>query len=152
MKCEKFMKNFLGLDDFVNIGLRMRMHMLMCANCKREAHKMSAIMEALRDESPYRINSPISGMVMSQIILKENFRGSRITWGKWVIIGAVIFFSIFLINFSDSFIWLKSEFGADLTVPLSIVLGSIFTLYAVIVTGINHESMKTVIISYLKKL
>lgn len=152
MKCEKFMTDFLGSDDFSNMGLRMRLHMFRCANCGREAHKMSALMEDLRETSPYRINSSISNMIMSQIALKESFRESRITWEKWFIIGAVIFFSLFLIHFSESFIWLKSEFGDNLTVPLSIVLGSIFTLYAVIVTGINYESMRTVIINYLKKL
>lgn len=152
MKCKRFITEFLGLDDPSNMGLNMRLHMLMCANCRGESDKILAIMKELGGTSPYRINSSVSGMVMSQIALKENFRGSHITWGKWFAIGAVIFFSMFLINFSDSFIWLKSEFGAELTLPLSIVLGSILTLYAVIVTGINHESMKTVIISYLKKL
>lgn len=152
MKCKRFITDFLELDDPSNMGLRMRLHMLMCENCRGESEKISAFMKDLRETSPFRINSSVSDVVMSQIALKENFRESRITWGKWFTIGAVIFFSMFLINFSESFIWLKSEFGAELTIPLSIVLGSIFTLYAVIVTGINHESMKSVIISYLKKL
>lgn len=152
MKCEEFIIDFLKSDDFSNTGLRMRLHMLRCNNCKKEAKKMSALMKNLREDSPYKINSSISNVVMSQIILKKSFKENRITWGKWLLIGAVIFFSLFLINFSDSFIWLKSEFGANLTIPLSIVLGSIFTLYAVIVTGINYESMQSVIISYLKKL
>ena len=152
MKCEEFITGFLESDDFSNINLKMRLHMLRCANCKQEAHKMTAMMKDLRETSPYRINSSVSNIIMSQILVQESFKESRITWGKWLLIGAVIFFSLFLINFSDSFIWLKSEFGANFTVPVSIVLGSIFTLYAIIVTGINYESMQSVITNYLKKL
>ncbi len=152
MKCEEFITGFLESDDFTNINLKMRLHMLKCLNCKKEAHKMTAIMKDLRKTSPYRINSSVSNIIMSQILAKESFKESRITWGKWLLIGAVIFFSLFLINFSDSFIWLKSEFGANFTIPLSIVLGLVFTLYAIIVTGINYKSMQSVINTYLKKL
>lgn len=152
MKCEQFMKKFMERDDHSSMGLRMKLHVLKCSSCRQEVILLNAAMSGLRNSSSYTLNSSLAGSVMASIGHKESFRDSRVTGIKWVLIGSVMFFSIFLLNFSDSFIWLKAEFGADLTVPISIVLGSIFSLYALIVTGINYQSMKSVIDYYLKKL
>jgi len=152
MKCEKFMTEFMAMDDYRSMGLSMRVHMLICRNCSTEARELSTVMRRLQQGTPFRMKSSISGQVMSVIIKREAFSENRITWTNWISIGSLIFLSILLINFSDSFIWLKGEFGADLTVPVSVVLGSIFSLYAMIVTAVNYESMKSVIENYLKKL
>jgi hypothetical protein len=152
MKCEKFMRKFMTMDDYRSMGLSMRLHMFICRSCSKEARELSGAMRRLQQGAPFRMKSSISGQVMSVILDREAFSENRITWTNWISIGSLIFLSILLINFSDSFIWLKAVFGADLTVPVSVVLGSIFSLYAMIVTAVNYESMKSVIDNYLKKL
>lgn len=152
MKCEKFMQKFMERDDYSSMGLRMKLHVLKCSRCRDEVKMLNHALAELRDSESFYPGISVSDSVMSAIERRERFKESRITGIKWGLIGSVIFFSLFLINFSDSFIWLKAEFGADLTVPVSIVLGSVFSLYALIVTGINYQSMKSVIDYYLKKL
>ncbi len=152
MKCEKFMTEFMAMDDYRSMGLRMKLHMQLCRRCSMEASGLRGAMKILQQGTPFRMRSSISGQVMSLIIDRETFSENRITWTNWISIGSLIFLSILLINFSDSFIWLKAVFGADLTVPVSVVLGSIFSIYAMIVTAVNYESMKSVIDNYLKKL
>jgi hypothetical protein len=152
MKCEKFMTEFMAIDDYENMGLSMKLHQFTCRRCSTEARELTTAMRILQQGTPFRMKSSISDKVMSAIIKREAFSESRITWTNWISIGSLIFLSILLINFSDSFIWLKAEFGADLTIPVSVVLGSIFSLYAMIVTAVNYESMKSVVENYLKKM
>jgi len=152
MKCEKFMTEFMAIDDYENMGLSMKLHQFTCRRCSTEARELTTAMRILQQGTPFRMKSSISDKVMSAIIKREAFSENRITWTNWISIGSLIFLSILLINFSDSFIWLKAEFGADLTIPVSVVLGSIFSLYAMIVTAVNYESMKSVVENYLKKM
>jgi len=152
MKCEKFMTEFMAIDDYENMGLSMKLHQFICRRCSTEARELTTAMRILQQGTPFRMKSSISDKVMSAIIKREAFSENRITWTNWISIGSLIFLSILLINFSDSFIWLKAEFGADLTIPVSVVLGSIFSLYAMIVTAVNYESMKSVVENYLKKM
>lgn len=152
MKCEDFITEFMAIDDYRSMSIRMKIHMHLCRKCRIEAREIKSAVLRLQQVTPFMLKSSITGTVMSTIAQRESFAEGRITGTKWFSIGSVIFLSIFLINFSDSFIWLKAVFGADLTVPVSIVLGSIFSLYAMIVTAVNYESMRTVINNYLKKL
>lgn len=152
MKCEVFITEFMAMDDYRSMGLRMKLHMRFCRKCRSEAREIKGAIDRLQQGAPFRMKSSVAGPVMESIMRREAFAEGRITGTKWFSIGSVIFLSMFLINFSDSFIWLKAVFGADLAVPVSIVLGSILSLYAMIVTAINYESMRSAINNYLKKL
>ena len=142
MKCNDAVKKFMELDDYRNIPLALRLHIKICRKCREEFAEFSAALDSLSLDSPYNAPRGLVSGVMS-IILRENPAVSgRISGAKWVTAGTVIFASILLINFSESFIWLEGQFGSSYTVPLGIVLGLVLTAYSAIVVACNYEYMK----------
>jgi len=93
----------------------------------------------LKDDSIYKSPYDITASVMDIIRKESVYAVKTISGFKWVTIGLIIFLSILLINFSDSFLWLKNEFGSNYTIPLSIVMGFIFTAYSAVLIGCNYE-------------
>lgn len=146
MKCDKVIDCYLKSEDIEKIPLRVRIHTFFCPACKIEILKLSAMFIAIEERSLWRTERNITGNVMDAIQWQKVYSEKRISGKKWVIIGAVIFSSIFLINFSESFLWLKEQFGSDFLLPVSIVLGLVLTVYLMVLTGSNYDVLE----KYLK--
>ena len=142
MKCDKVVEEYLKYEDFYHIPFVLKLHILLCGDCRREIFGIKSIFILLKSDSLYKLPYDITPSVMDRIRIENVYSIRTISGIKWVAIGSVIFISILLINFSESFLWMKSEFGSDYTLPLSIVLGSVFTAYAAVVVGCNYENMK----------
>ncbi|HOP64438.1 MAG TPA: hypothetical protein PK906_13740 [Spirochaetota bacterium] len=142
MKCNDAVEKFMELDDYRDIPFLLRLHFLFCRKCRGEVAAMTAALDILSSGSPYAAPRGLAGSIMNSILRQSLSHAGKISGVKWVSAGTVIFMSILLINFSDSFIWLKQQFGSLYTLPLSIVLGLVLTAYLSFVVGCNYEAVK----------
>lgn len=142
MKCNRAVEEYIKSGNFSQVPFIYKIHLIFCSECRDEILRLKRLFVRIGNDSLYKSPYDLSSSVMD-IIRRENvFKGKTISGFKWVTIGSVIFFSILLLNFSDSFLWLKNEFGSHYTIPLSIVMGFVITAYAAVVVGCNYEYIK----------
>jgi len=151
MKCNDAVDKFMELDDYRDIPLLLRIHLLICRKCRGEVAALTAALDIISSGSPFDAPRGLAGSIMNAILRDSLSHTGKISGLKWVSAGTVIFMSILLINFSDSFIWLKEQFGSLYTIPLSIVLGLVLTAYLSIVVGCNYEAVKKYYIDHFHK-
>lgn len=142
MKCDKAVESFMELDDYREIPFLLRLHILICKKCRAEVAALTAALDILASESPFKVQRSFTLSVMNKITGESLSHGGKVSGAKWVFAGTVLFLSIFLVNFSESFIWLEEQFGSQYTIPFSIVLGLVLTAYLSIVIGCNYEAVK----------
>ena len=142
MKCEKAINRYLENDEKFSIPLFVKIHMFFCPKCSNEICGLMAAMDLLESESIWKTERNITGYVMDRISREDVYSEKRISGVKWMLIGAVIVSSILLINFSNSFIWLKEQYGPDFVVPLSLVLGGGITIYMMLLTLSNYDYLE----------
>jgi hypothetical protein len=141
MKCEKVIESFLKQDDSRYPAFLIRLHIAFCSRCREEIRALQKIFVEARTGYPFAIPRDMSGPVMRAIINSDLVYKKDISSVKWLFPGVIIFASIFLVSYSDSFIWLKGHFGGVLEVPLFIVLGLAITFYAALFIGTHLEMM-----------
>jgi len=142
MKCEKAVEEYLKIEDNSHIPFILKLHIMFCEECRKEISRLQKLFVLISNDSLYKSSREVTSSVMDIIRRESVYTAKTISGFKWVTIGSIIFFSILLLNFSDSFLWLKNEFGSDLTIPLSIVMGFVFTAYATVLVGCNYEYIK----------
>jgi hypothetical protein len=142
MKCKKIIDSFLNQDDSRYPVFLIRLHIAFCSRCRKEIRTLQKIFVKARTSSPFEMPGDMSGPVMRAIINSDVVYKKDISSGKWLFTGVVIFASIFLVSYSNSFIWLKSHFGSVLEVPLYMVLGLAITFYAALFIGTHIEMMR----------
>lgn len=141
MKCEKVMTAYLKSEDMDRIPFRVRLHTFFCPVCSAEIHMLMAVFKSLEARPVWRTERNITGSVMDSLRIERKYAERKVSGFNWVLIGLVIFSSILLVNFSNSFLWLNEQFGLEFIIPFSIVLGSILTVYIVLLTISNYEIM-----------
>jgi hypothetical protein len=142
MKCDKAVNNYLKLDNNTQMPFLLKLHVIFCRDCRREISGLRNLFFMFKNDSSYKKSYDMSSSIMEIIRRESIYTVKTISGFKWGLIGMLIFLSILLLNFSESFIWLKNEFGSDYTIPLSIVMGFILTAYSSIVVGCNYENIK----------
>ena len=150
MKCNRAVDEYLERENFSHLPLLLRFHILFCTECRREIARLRKLFISLNNDSLYQSPYDISSSVMNIIRRDQIYSARTISVFKWVTIGSIIFLSIFLINFSESFLWLKNEFGSDYTIPMNIVMGFFLSGYAIILIGCNYEYIKKYIDLHVK--
>lgn len=139
MKCDRFMERYLGLDNGENLPLPMRVHLLRCVSCRAEAAALRAVMNDMESFSISAMDRDVSDAVMSAVLGSHGAYGKRMALYKWIGTGATIFASIFVLTLSDSLALLKTHYGGNLEVPLSIVMGVVITIYATVFIGTHMD-------------
>ncbi len=142
MKCNKIIKRFLELENFLTLPLRMRWHILWCENCKEEISLLQDRLVEIRKSQPFVMKEDMTEVIMNSIYANTYVLSNNISSTKWVTVGTLIFLSIIGITFSDSIIWLKSHFGVSFEVPLSIVMGLAITIYVSLYIGTHIEETR----------
>jgi hypothetical protein len=142
MKCDRAIEEYLKLDNSSCMPLMLRFHIMLCRKCRYEIKKLDMTFLLLRKDSPYYSPNNIALSVMNILRSGKVATCKTVSGLKWVSSGAIIFSSIVLINFSESFIWLKKEFGSHYIIPLSIVMGLVLTAYSAILIACNYEYIK----------
>ncbi len=141
MKCKKIMNEFLELDNYKVLPLKMKVHFLFCGRCRHEAAKIMKELGRFQKENVYNMRCSLVDSIMAEIRPDPDEFPARISGIKWVFVGTVIFVSIFMVNYSNSYIWLKQNFGADIIIPMSLVLGGLFSIYLIILMGVNYSGV-----------
>jgi hypothetical protein len=86
-------------------------------------------------------------------VFRSNVRYEQHVSGiQWGVVGAIILVSMFLIPFSHSFGWLRTQFGSGLELPVSIVLGLSMCIYALVGIFSNLEHLKKFVANLPKKI
>lgn len=142
MKCSKVVEEYIKSEENLEISFFLIIHIFFCKRCRKEISALKQIFTNLQNDSIYKVSYDMSSSIMNIIRNENMIKIKTISGFKWVTIGSIIFFSIFLLNFSESFLWLKNEFGSNYTIPLSIVMGFVLTGYAAILIGCNYEYIK----------
>jgi hypothetical protein len=152
MKCEKAIASFLNQDDSRYPLFFVRLHIVFCAKCREEIKSLQKIFINARTDSPFIMSEDLSSPVICAIFKSDMVYKKDISSGKWLVTGAVIFSSIFLVSYSDSFIWLRGQFGSVLEVPLYMVLGLAITSYAALFIGTHLEMMGRFVVFISNKI
>ena len=142
MKCNNAIQLFFESEDSGYIPFFVRWHMIFCRSCKDEIRAMQNVFKSAQIPSIIEIPKDMSGRIMNRIMDSNIVFERNISFSKWLFVGIVIFSSIFLISYSDSFAWLKQHFGSGLEIPLNVVLGLVITLYGASFIGTHIDEAK----------
>ena len=142
MKCEKAIAAYLENEDMSRIPFRARIHTFFCPVCSAEIYILMAVFKSFENRPLWRTERNITGAVMDSVRLEKKYEERKVSGFKWGVIGLIIFSSILLVNFSNSFQWIKEQFGSGFIVPFSIVLGTLLTIYIMLLTMGNYEYLE----------
>jgi len=117
--------------------------------------KLDFQLELFKKESSFGMNVDLSDKIMRVVSALPEFsvnKTSQVSNFKWIMVGFIVFFSIPLLPFSDTFEWAKNFFGANLEVPVAILLGLWTTIYSLIYVGTHLENLKKNTDFYVSKI
>ncbi len=149
-KCNKAVDKYLEIEDPSHIPFLIRFHMAFCRECRIEILRLKNLFVSLLNESSYEAEYSMTSSIMHLINNERNLNVKKISVFKWVTIGSVIYLSIVLINYSESFLCVKKELGSFYTISMSIVMGLLLSAYSVIFIGCNYEYIKVYIEAHVK--
>jgi hypothetical protein len=142
MKCEKIIASFLNQDDSRYPVFFIRLHIAFCSRCRNEIKALQNAFIRATTASPFSMPLDLSDPIMRRIFKSDVIYEKNISSAKWLFSGVIIFASIFMLSYSESFIWLREYFGRGLEIPLHIVLGLVITFYAALYIGTHIDDMK----------
>ncbi len=142
MKCERVIQSFLKQDDCRYPSILIRLHITFCSACREEIRNLQKIFVSVHKASPFAMPEDLSDEIMRRIFKSGPMFENNISSSKWFYTGVILFASIILVSYSDSFIWLREHFGRELEIPLNIVLGLAITSYAASYIGTHIEGVK----------
>jgi hypothetical protein len=142
MNCETIQRRFFEMDNQSRVPLSVRVHMLHCARCRRKINELAERFDSLLADSPFIMDRDLCEKIMKDVFQSEVRYEHQVSGLQWGAVGALILISMVLIPFSNSFGWLRHYFGRGLEIPLSIVLGLAFTIYALAGIFSNMEELK----------
>jgi hypothetical protein len=140
MRCDGFLKRFDGLGDSRGMSRAMLVHLGRCASCREAVARVDAAIVAYRAEGSgaERAEGFLEDRVMAIIRLAPPPRPD-ILIRDWLMVGAIIALSMALIPLGEEFDRLKAFFGTSYSLPLSLVLGSVLTIYGAFFIGTHME-------------
>ncbi|HOO70201.1 MAG TPA: hypothetical protein PK926_00450 [Spirochaetota bacterium] len=130
MRYEKMFKRFLELDNNAPLPVSVRIYMIFFPRFRKEIALLRSVLKKIQKEPPFNLPVDFSEDIMKRIEKLNLHYGHNISTMRWIFIGVIIWLSIMLITFSNSFSWLTDYFGARLLIPLNIVLGTGISIYA----------------------
>ncbi len=145
MKCEKAIEMFIDQERATSLSPRLRFHLIFCLSCRKEITRLRAAFKRLCDSPFYRMEGSQAGNIMRVIKTSRISREHTVSFKQWIFTGFVILFSIFLIPFNDSIIWLRSRFGINFELPFVLIMGLVVTVYSVLFTATHMDEIKELI-------
>ena len=142
MNCKKVMDQFVRMDNKSVVPLKLRLHFLLCEECRNEKNSMNSTLFSLHGEYLYTPSKSLSDNVMKMIFLSGIRYRERVSYAKWIFSGIIIALSSFAVSFSESHNWLTSYFGQSLALPINIILGLGITIYAALFIFTHLDDLK----------
>ena len=152
MNCEKTQQRFLEMDNRSIIPVSVQFHMLFCTKCRRDITVLNDQFRSLRNEAPFDMDRDRVEEIMLSVFHSAVRHDQHVSGFQWSAVGLIILVSLFLIPFSNSFGWLRNFFGPGLEIPLSIVLGMVFSAYALAGIFSNLEELKKFVHNLPRKM
>jgi len=152
MNCEKTQQRFFEMDNRSIIPVSVQFHMLFCPKCRRDIIFLNEKFRSLRDETQYDMDRDRVEEIMLSVFHSGVRHYQHVSGFQWSAVGLIILVSLFLIPFSNSFGWLRNFFGPGLEIPVSIVLGLVFSAYALAGIFSNLEELKKFVDKLPKKM
>lgn len=157
MRCESFLARYESLDAGEEPGFMLRIHAALCPSCAEKINRMEEALECYRSEPDFpgreaaeAASMGLESRVMASISLlprpKRELRAR-----DWLISGAVIVLSMAMIPFDVNFSHVKEFFGASFALPLSLVLGSVLTLFGAVFIATHIEELEPMIRRYTRR-
>lgn len=145
MSYEKMIKRYLEMDNNAHMPITVRVYMLLFKKFREEVLQIQSVLASLRNEEAFDLTEDLSEEIIEKIKRLESIYGHSVSTVRWILAGVVIWFSIVLITFSNSFSELTEYFGAHLLVPVNIVLGVGISVYAASYIATHIEELKKLI-------
>lgn len=142
MKCENFKNKYIELDNKDHHIFRLIPHFVFCKSCREFVRQYEMSLILLIDNYPFQLKRDISKSVMLKVNKIAIATEREVFYTKWLVVGALIFFSRLAITYSDSHIWLSKNFGESLGIPLNIVMGISITIYAAVFIISHLDDLK----------
>ena len=137
MKCDKAIETYLKLDNNQSLPLTLQIHLLRCSDCKKFISIYQNIILHARENKQIKVDFKDEIMHKIQML---NLPESQVSNFKWILAGLLIIAGFVCIPFSKYSQTLISYFGANLELPLSIVMGCAITVYSAIFV-MTHTSI-----------
>jgi hypothetical protein len=143
MNCERAIQVFLSLDNGEAFPEDLKRHLESCPTCARTVRLLQSVFTALSEEGLAEAPVGSTDLVMASVRISARAEDpeERLSMGKWLVAGVIMFASVFLVSFSDSHMWLRRVFGMSLEVPLSLILGAAMAIYASLFIGTHIDKV-----------
>lgn len=135
MKCETFIEKYTALDNLQGPGFLMRLHLLGCARCRKEAVRLDAVYRRVKMMEPDLLRGDLSERIMSAIRFSGVPYGKKVSMANWVSAWSLLVASFFLVQFSEPRMWLGDQLGRGLEMALSVCLGVLITIFSAVFVG-----------------
>jgi len=131
-RCRYVQDNLIYLEADEYQPLRIRLHLLFCPNCRKEAARMASLLADMRSFEPVPEDFDMTYCIMRSILaLHSNvpIEAKNVSMLKWIAAGLLILFSMVVVRFSKTYIWIKAAYGDYFEAPMYLVFGIILTVY-----------------------
>jgi hypothetical protein len=142
MNCETTQQRFLEMDNHSRIPLSVQFHTLYCSRCRHDIALLTQQFESLRSDAAFALDRDRCEQIMREVFRSKTRYDHHVSGLQWGVVGTILLISLFAIPFSNSFGWLRHYFGSGLEIPISIVLGLSFSIYALAGIFSNMDSLK----------
>jgi hypothetical protein len=152
MNCENIQQRFLEMDNGSRIPLSVQFHTLYCSKCRNDIALLTEQFESLRSDTSFEFDRDRCEKIMREVFLSKAQYKHHVSGLQWGVVGTILLISLFAIPFSNSFGWLRHYYGSGLEIPVSIVLGLSFSIYALAGIFSNMDSLKKFVGNLPKRL
>ncbi len=152
MNCENIQQRFLEMDNHSRIPLSVQFHTLYCTKCRHDITMLTEQFESLRTDAAFNLERDRCEQIMLEVFRSKARYEHHVSGLQWGVVGSIILISLIAIPFSNSFGWLRTHLGSGLELPISIVLGLSFSIYALAGIFSNMESLKKFVENLPKRM
>ncbi len=152
MNCEKIQQKFLEMDNRSRVPLSVQFHILHCSKCRHDIAVLSEQFSLLRSDTAFDLDRDRCEQIMREVFFSKVQYEHHVSGLQWGVVGSILLVSLFAIPFSHSFGWLRGQFGSGLEIPISIVLGLSFSIYALAGIFSNMDSLKKFVDNLPKRI
>ncbi len=156
MNCEECRKEFLESEEDSFVSITAVIHRFFCPDCRREIEEFGRAIELLRDDPDAEAPEDLSRIVLARISEQEGEEPLSTVvdqppgrLGRWLIAGGVLLFSPILAAIAKPYLVARGMHGNLFIIPISIVLGLSFSVYAAFFIGSHMDEISSLI--HLKK-
>lgn len=149
---ETLMRRYMAMDNQVDLPWSLRLYLIVSPRARREIDELQRRLFELRNTAAFDVPPGLCDEIMAQIYRHEVRYVQAVSGMKWFLGGVIIFSSIVLVPFSNSLVWLKTQFGSSLEFPLGVVFGVAITLYSMLFIGTHMNEAEDLKKSIMLKI